>query len=127
AQDRFFNRFAAMAQLMPALPVLGAAPSLRGGRIDWYGDGGPRFQPVYVGDVAEAAMRGLYEPDTAGKTYELGGPGVYSFKALLEMILRETDRRRLLVPVPLWAAAILGSILGLLPKPLLTRDQVALL
>ncbi|MGE4221183.1 MAG: complex I NDUFA9 subunit family protein [Alphaproteobacteria bacterium] len=126
-QDGFFSRFAAMAQFMPALPVLGTAPDLIDGRIEWLGEGGPKFQPVYVGDVADAVLCGLYDPATAGKTYELGGPTVYSFKLIMEMVLRYTGRRRLLVPVPFWAASLLGTILGVLPGAPLTRDQVKLL
>jgi NADH dehydrogenase len=112
-EDDFFNRFAAMARLAPALPLLG------GGRT--------RFQLVYVGDVAEAIMRILGDAETAGKTYELGGPRVYTFREALEIVLRETGRKRLLVPLPFWAANLQARMLELLPKPLLTRDQVKML
>ena len=112
-EDEFFNLFATMAQLSPALPLIG------GGRT--------RFQPVYVGDVADAVVRALTDSDCAGKTYELGGPGVYSFKELLELMLRETGRRRLLLPLPFWAATLEAMVLEWLPRPLLTRDQVKLL
>ncbi len=112
-EDEFFNLFATMAQLSPALPLIG------GGRT--------RFQPVYVGDVADAVVRALTDPACAGKTYELGGPRVYSFKELLELMLRETGRRRLLLPVPFWAATLEAMVLEWLPRPLLTRDQVKLL
>ena len=126
-QDSFFNRFAAMAQYLPALPVLGTAPTLIDGRIAWFGEGGPKFQPVYVGDVADAVLRGLYDPATAGKTYELGGPTVYSFKMLMDMVLQQTGRRRLLLPAPLCAASLLATLFGWLPGAPLTRDQVTLL
>ncbi|MCH7929750.1 MAG: complex I NDUFA9 subunit family protein [Proteobacteria bacterium] len=112
-EDVFFNRFAAMARFTPALPLIGG--------------GHTRFQPVYVGDVAEAVLRIAADPATAGKTYELGGPRVYTFREVLEVVLRATGRRRLLVPLPFWAADLEALFLERLPKPLLTRDQVKLL
>ena len=132
-EDDFFNRFAALARLLPALPVFGCGPPklvLSGAgapRLDLYGGGGTKFQPVYVGDVAEAIMKILGDPATQGKTYQLGGPRLYSFKALMELVLREIGRRRFLVPVPFFVAEIQAAFLGLLPKPPLTRDQVRLL
>ena len=75
-EDQFFNRFAAMAMILPVLPLIG------GGRT--------RFQPVYVGDVAEAVVKCLDDPATAGRTYELGGPRVYSFRELLELLLERS-------------------------------------
>lgn len=117
-EDSFFNRFAAMAAgPLPALPLIG------GGRT--------RFQPVYVGDVAQAAALALDAPELAGRTYELGGPGVYSFKELLEMILAETGRNKPLIPLPFPVASAIGSVGDLagklgLPAPL-TADQVTLL
>lgn len=111
--DAFFNRFAAMAQVMPVLPLLG------GGRT--------RFQPVYVDDVADAALAALVRPDAAGGTYELGGPSVYSFRQLLELMLLEIRRKRALVSVPFWLASLEAAVLELLPVPPLTRDQVELL
>jgi NADH dehydrogenase len=119
-EDDFFNRFAAMLQLVPALPLIGG--------------GTTRFQPVYVGDVAEAVGRALDDPAASGGTYELGGPQVYTFKALMELVLAETRRRALLVPLP-WGLASLQAallelppkIIPLLPDPPLTRDQVKLL
>ncbi len=112
-EDDFFNRFAALARLAPALPL--------------YGGGRTRFQPVYVGDVAEAIVRILEDTQTAGKTYELGGPHVYTFREVLEIVLRETGRARLLVPLPFWVANLQARFFELLPKPLLTRDQVKML
>jgi NADH dehydrogenase len=114
-EDAFFNRFAGLAGLSPALPLIGG--------------GHTRFQPVYVGDVAAAVARVLSDPAAAGRTYELGGPTVYSFRELLEFILRETGRSRLLVPVPWFAAKMLGVIgdiqaaVPIIP-PQLTSDQV---
>ncbi len=110
-EDSFFNKFASLARFTPALPLIG------GGRT--------RFQPVFVGDVAQAIVVGLSRQD--GRTYELGGPTVYSFKELLQLILRETGRRRLLVPVPFFLAMVKAAFLQILPKPLLTTDQVRLL
>ena len=111
-EDGFFNRFARMAQLSPMLPLIGG--------------GQTRFQPVYVGDVAEAVMRALSDPATAGRTYELGGPRVYTFKELMELVLAETGRHRLLCTLPFRLAEIQASILERLPggKLILTRDQV---
>ncbi|MBI4183490.1 MAG: complex I NDUFA9 subunit family protein [Proteobacteria bacterium] len=130
-EDDFLNRFAAMARCLPALPVVGASPRLtvRDGRpvFEPLGGGGPRFQPVYVGDVAEAIARALADPKAAGKTFELGGPRVYSFRDLMEIVLAEIRRRRLLVPVPIPLAKLQAAVLGLLPKPPLTRDQVEML
>ena len=127
-EDDFFNRFAALARLLPVLPVFGCPmPAFRNGAIDIYGNGGTRFQPVYVGDVADAIMACLIRTDTAGETYELGGPSVYSFKALMELVLRETGRNCLLAPTPFWYASLAARFLEFLPKPPLTRDQVTLL
>jgi NADH dehydrogenase len=112
-EDDFFNRFAAMARLLPALPLIG------GGKT--------RFQPVYVGDIADAFDRVLEAPETAGRTYELGGPAIYSFRELMEILLKEIGRRRLLLPLPFWAASLQAGLLELLPVPPLTRDQVRLL
>ena len=110
-EDGFFNKFAALARFTPALPLIG------GGRT--------RFQPVFVGDVAQAVVTSLSRQD--GRTYELGGPAVYSFKELLQLILRETGRRRILVPLPFGLALLKAAFLQILPKPLLTVDQVRLL
>lgn len=112
-EDNFFNRFARMSQLLPVLPLIG------GGRT--------RFQPVYVGDVAEAVIAGLQREEVAGRTYELGGPAVYTFRELLRYLLEVTGRRRLLVNLPFGLAALQASVLELLPVPPLTRDQVAML
>lgn len=112
-EDSFFNRFAAMARISPVLPLVGG--------------GGTRFQPVYVGDVADAIVTGLERPETAGRTFELGGPKIYTFKELLEYVLRVTGRRRLLVSIPFALARLQARFFELLPNPPLTRDQVALL
>ena len=111
--DDFFNRFAALARIAWVLPL--------------FGGGHTRFQPVYVGDVAEAVLRIAGDPATAGKTYELGGPRVYSFREVLEIVLAETGRRRLLLPLPFWVANLQAAVLEQLPVPPLTRDQVKML
>jgi NADH dehydrogenase len=112
-EDDFFNRFAAMARLSPALPLIGG--------------GETRFQPVFVGDVAEAFADAVDGKATPGTTYELGGPEVKTFRELMEFVLTETRRKRFLVPLPWRLAEFQAGLLELLPKPLLTRDQVALL
>jgi len=109
-EDSFFNRFGCMARYSPALPLIGG--------------GGNRFQPVYVCDVADAIIRTLHEDAARGRTYELGGPRVYTFRELMELLLRELRRHRGLIPIPYWMADIQASFLQLLPFPLLTRDQV---
>lgn len=112
-EDDFFNRFAAMARLSPALPLVGG--------------GTTRFQPVFVGDVAQAFAKAVDNEARPGTVYELGGPEVRTFKELLELVLREVDRKRLLVPLPFGVAAFKARFLELLPSPMLTRDQVKLL
>ena len=121
-EDDFFNRFAGMARISPALPLIG------GGRT--------RFQPAYVGDVAEAVARAVSGGAKLGATYELGGPSVRTFRQLLEFVCAVTGRKRLLVPLPFGiadypalATEIANTVLlGALPKTmLLTRDQVTLL
>lgn len=110
-EDGFFNKFAAMARFMPGLPLIG------GGKT--------RFQPVFVGDVARAILAAIARQD--GRTYELGGPTIYTFKELMQLILHETGRKRLLVPLPFAIASLQATVLQLLPNPLLTMDQVRLL
>jgi uncharacterized protein YbjT (DUF2867 family) len=112
-EDGFFNRFAALARFAPALPLIGG--------------GATKFAPVFVGDVAEAVARLIDRGDADGRTYELGGPDEKSFKELMEFTLETIGRNRLLVPIPWGIAKIEGLVLGLLPKPLLTADQVELL
>lgn len=126
-EDSFFTLFASLARFSPVLPVVGASPKRSGCTIDWLGDGGPKFQPVYVGDVADAVLAGLSDPALAGKTVELGGPNVYSFKDLMALVNDATGRNRCLVPVPFLLAEAESMLLQFMPKPLLTPDQVTLL
>jgi len=115
-EDNFFNRFAAMAQVSPVLPLLGG--------------GHTRFQPVFVGDVGKALARAAASSDTAGQTYELGGPAVFSFRQLMELTLAEIGKRRLLLPLPWPVAGMIGTagdLAGVLVTPPITSDQVKLL
>jgi uncharacterized protein YbjT (DUF2867 family) len=116
-EDQFFNKFAAIARLSPVLPLFGGGRTL--------------FQPVFAGDVGEAVARSLAEPNAPGRIYELGGPGIYSFRELMEAVLKATERRRVLLPLP-WIAAkgvALGFVFvpGFIADPLITFDQVKLL
>jgi uncharacterized protein YbjT (DUF2867 family) len=112
-EDNFFNLFAALARLTPALPLIGG--------------GHTRFQPVFVGDVAEAIARAADGTVRGGRIYELGGPEVRTFRQILEYILTTTERRRLLVPLPFRVAEFKAWFLQFMPTPLLTPDQVRLL
>jgi uncharacterized protein YbjT (DUF2867 family) len=112
-EDQFFNRFAAMATISPVLPAIGG--------------GHTRFQPVYVGDVADAVLKCLDDPATAGRTYELGGPKIYSFRELIQLLLDEIRRKRLVVDLPFGLAAAQARLMSILPSPPLTPDQVELL
>ena len=112
-EDQLFNRFAAMARFSPALPLIGG--------------GTTKFQPVFVGDIAQAVTRLIDAGHANGRTYELGGPEIISFREILEFTLRTIGRKRFLVPVPWPIARLQGMILGLLPRPPLTADQVELL
>ncbi|MFQ5984907.1 MAG: complex I NDUFA9 subunit family protein, partial [Alphaproteobacteria bacterium] len=83
--------------------------------------------PVYVGDVADGLARFLTDPAAAGKTFEFGGPRVYRYRDIMEIVLTETNRRRLLMPVPFALAELQAVVLERLPRPPLTRDQLRLL
>jgi uncharacterized protein YbjT (DUF2867 family) len=111
--DHFFSRFATMIRSSPVLPLIGG--------------GTTRFQPVFVGDVTAGLLELLKRSETAGKTYEFGGTQVYSFKALLELLLSALNRQRILLPIPFALAEMQAGLLELLPNPPLTRDQVRLL
>ncbi len=112
-EDQFFNRLAALAMISPVVPVIGG--------------GETRFQPVYVGNVADAVVRVIDDSTTAGRTYELGGPKVYSLRALTELLLAEIHRRRYLLDLPFGLASLQARLMSLLPNPPLTPDQVEML
>jgi uncharacterized protein YbjT (DUF2867 family) len=111
-EDHLFNRFAAMARMLPIMPVI---------------CGGTRFQPVYVGDVADAAIAALARPDAAGAVYELGGPRVMTMRELLAYVLQETGRKRHLVNIPIGLARLQAMFMELVPGKPLTRDQLVML
>jgi uncharacterized protein YbjT (DUF2867 family) len=111
--DHFFSRFAAMIRSSPVLPLIGG--------------GTTRFQPVFVDDMTVGLLELLKRSNTAGKTYEFGGPQVHSFKVLLELLLTALNRQRVLIPIPFALAEMQAALLELLPNPPLTRDQVRLL
>jgi NADH dehydrogenase len=111
-EDSFFNRFAGLAATLPVMPVF---------------SGGTKFQPVYVGDVADAVMAGLQRADLQGRTFELGGPQVWTMREILTWILTQTQRTRCLVNVPMGLARLEAAVLERLPGKLLTRDQLLLL
>jgi uncharacterized protein YbjT (DUF2867 family) len=112
-EDDFFNKFAAMARFSPVLPLVGG--------------GHTRFQPVFAGDVASAVVAAIEGHAKDGQIYELGGPEVRSFKELMQFMLATIERRRLLVPVPFALAKFQAAFLQLMPKPLVTPDQIELL
>jgi NADH dehydrogenase len=111
--DHFFSKFAALIRSSPVLPLIGG--------------GTTKFQPVFVGDMTTGLLELLRRSEAAGKTYEFGGPRVYSFKALLELLLAVLNRQRVLLPIPFALAEMQAGLLELLPNPPLTRDQVRLL
>lgn len=113
--DDFFNQFAGLANVLPFLPLIGG--------------GYTKFEPVYVGDVAVSVIKALTVSDAGkasplGKIYELGGPEVLSFKQVYQKMFEYTGRARPLVALPYCVAKIQAAIFSLMPKPLLTRDQV---
>ena len=121
-EDDFFNRFAALARLSPVLPLIGG--------------GHTRFQPVYVGDVAQVVAAAVAGGTTPGAIYDLGGPEVKTFRELMDFTCATIGRKRLLAPMPFGAAHYMAlgteiastASLGLFPKLLLTtRDQVRML
>jgi uncharacterized protein YbjT (DUF2867 family) len=112
-EDDFFNRFAALARISPALPLIG------GGRT--------KLQPVYVGDVAKSVVAALTGKAKHGAPYELGGPEVLTLKEVMQRVLAYTVRKRMLITEPFWLAKLQGAMLQLLPNPPLTLDQVRML
>jgi len=124
-EDNFFNKFAEMARFTPFMPAIG------GGKT--------QMQPVYAGDVAEAIAVAVDDASTAGKTYELGGPRVYTMNALYDYILKTIDRPRFKIGLPFFIAKPIGFLMGavwryippfswgFLGEPPVTGDQVELL
>lgn len=120
-EDRFFNLFGELARVSPVLPFFThVVPHAENG-------GGPKFQPVYVGDVADAAIAVLSREDSASGVYELTGPVIYDMREIMQTVVKYTDRRPYICGLPFWLAKIEAFFLQFLPKPLLTPDQVKLL
>jgi len=116
--DSLFNRFASLASLMPVIPLPGG--------------GETKFAPVHVGDLAQAIVNAIADPACAGKTYEIGGPKIYSYRQMMELTLAEIHKRRALLPLPWPVASLLGELAELPSKflpipPILTADQVTML
>ncbi|MGH8478857.1 MAG: complex I NDUFA9 subunit family protein [Gammaproteobacteria bacterium] len=111
--DALFRSLAAITRISPLLPL--------------FGGGATRLQPVFVGDVVEAVVKVLGEPSSREKVYELGGPKVYSYRALVDLLIRHLKRRRLLVPIPFFLWELQATLFQFLPSPPVTRDQVALM
>ena len=111
--DSFFNTLAGLARQAPALPL--------------FGMGRTKLQPVFVGNVAEACVSVLDDPSTQGRVYELGGPRIYTYKALMKLVLDQVGKRRALFPVPFFVWDTLAALLSVLANPPLTRDQVKLM
>ncbi len=109
----FLNRLAALARVLPVMPLFGA--------------GETKLQPVFVGDVAEAVARALATPATTGRLYELGGPRVYTYKELVQLVLARVERKRLLVPIPYFAWKVLAALMTPLPSRSISRNQVELM
>lgn len=118
AEDGFFNLFGWMMQIFPVVPFFtNTVPHAEGG-------GGPKFQPVYVGDVVAAISQAVSGEAHAGKTYELAGPRVYDMREILNMVNDATQRKRWIIGVPYFIASMQALFLQFLPTPLLTPDQV---
>ena len=111
--DSFLNKLAALARKSPVLPL--------------FGDGLARLQPVFVDNVAQACVRVLADPSTACRVYELGGPQVYAYRELVQLVLGQIGRRKAVIPVPFLVWDILAGVMASHPNPPLTRDQVKLL
>ena len=112
-EDKFFNVFASFVQFSPILPLIG------GGKT--------KFAPIYVGDIAKAIIEILKNDNLESKIYELGGPENYTFKQLMEILLREIKKKRFLISIPFSVAKFQSYFLQMMPNPLLTPDQVEML
>ena len=134
-EDDFFNKFGALARISPVLPVFFKILQWPKFRIEGLylmpeiEAGTTRMQPVHVGDVADAVRRVLAAAsgECGGKIYELGGPRIYSFRELMELVARETQYKRLILPVPYIAADVMGFVAQFLPEPPFTDDQAKML
>lgn len=111
-EDQFFNRFAAIARILPIMPLIG---------------GKTRFQPVFAGDVGRAVLASLSGRATPGAIYELGGPGIYTFREIYDLICEWTHRERRYLPIPFWLAKLQAFFVQYLPGAPITLDQVRLL
>lgn len=111
-EDAFFNRFAGLGRMLPFMPVIA---------------GGTRFQPVYVGDVADAVLAAAERDDARGRTFELAGPRALTFREVLRYIGDVTGHRRPLLDIPMGIARLEARLGELLPTPPLTRDQLLML
>jgi len=112
AGDNFFNQFKAMSAMLPVMPVI---------------SGDTRFQPVWVEDVARAFVMSIDNHHVTAQIYELGGPSTFSFQAMLELLMRELDRKRIFIPLPGIAAKLMAIFTSILPTPPITLDQLKLL
>jgi len=112
AGDNFFNQFKAMSALLPMMPII---------------SGGSQFQPVWVEDVARAFVYCIGNYHVAKQCYDLGGPNVYSFQSMLELLMCELGRKRLFIPLPSFAAKLMATFTSVLPTPPITLDQLKLL
>ncbi len=128
AGDHLFTPLACFARYFWVMPLFGfQIPKLELGKIPFPEGGKTRLQPVYVGDVADAAIAALGNAKTAGQTFELGGPRVYTYRELMELLLATVERKRLLVPLPFWYAKLLAAMTEWIPGAPLTRDMVKML
>jgi NADH dehydrogenase len=111
--DAFFNTLAAIARASPVIPL--------------FGHGDTRLQPVFVEDVAAAVAKALADPAAAGQVFELGGPRGYTYRSLLKLLLEQLGLSRKLLPVPFVVWEAQASLLGVLPRPPVTHDQITLM
>ena len=111
--DNFFNQFASLAEFLPALPLIGG--------------GQTKFQPIYVSDLCKAIVAILENEKVNENIYELGGSQIYTFKEMMEILLKQIKKKRFLISIPFSIAKFQAKILQLLPKPMLTTDQVEML
>lgn len=111
--DAFLRTLSGLIRFLPVIPL--------------FGDGNTRLQPVYVKDVAKAVEHVFSDPEVARNTYDLGGPGIYTYKGVLEVVAKHMKRKRVLLPVPFMIWDIQAAIVSALPNPPITRDQITLM